>query len=74
MQTCNLHIVALPYYEVGECLDTFFAEAIGRCMTLRLDPTNGHDVKTRVVRNVVYCRGFQSHCISTFTAHIRAAS
>lgn len=44
MQTCKLHIVALPYYEVGENLSAFYAEALGRGMTLRPDPTNGHDV------------------------------
>ena len=27
MLTCNLHIIALPYYEVGKCLGDFFAEA-----------------------------------------------
>ena len=44
MTTVGLHIVALPYYEVGECLGEFFAEAQGRAMTLRPDPTNDVDV------------------------------
>lgn len=43
MQGCNLHIVGLPYYEVGECLGEFFAEAVGRGMTLRPEPTNDFD-------------------------------
>lgn len=43
MQTCRLHIVALPYYEVGGCLGEFFAEAQGRAMTLRPEPTNEAD-------------------------------
>ena len=44
MTTVGLHIVALPYYEVGECLSEFFAEAQGRAMTLRPDSTNDVDV------------------------------
>ena len=43
MLTCNLHIIALPYYEVGKCLGDFFAEAQGRVMTLRPEPTNEFD-------------------------------
>lgn len=38
-----MHIVALPYYEVGECLARFLAEANGRAMTLRPEPTNEYD-------------------------------
>ena len=45
MYTCSLHIVALPYYEVGECLGDFFAEAEGRAMTLRPEPTNDYDAR-----------------------------
>ena len=44
MSTVRLHIVALPYYEVGGCLGEFLAEAQGRAMTLRPDPTNDVDV------------------------------
>lgn len=40
----RLRIVALPYYEVGKCLGEFFAEASGRVMTLRPDPSNDFDV------------------------------
>ena len=43
MLTCKLHIVALPYYEVGSCLGDFLAEAMGRVMTLRPEPTNEYD-------------------------------
>ena len=32
MLTCKLRIVALPYYEAGECLSEFLAEALGRAM------------------------------------------
>ena len=45
MYTCSLHIVALPYYEVGDSLGDFFAEANGRAMTLRPEPTNDYDAK-----------------------------
>ena len=45
MYTCSLHIVALPYYEVGECLGDFFAEADGRALTLRPEPTNDYDAQ-----------------------------
>ena len=41
--TCSLPIVALPYYEVGECLGEFLAETQGRAMTLRPEPTNDVD-------------------------------
>ncbi len=44
MSTVRLHIVALPYYEVGGCLGEFLAEAQGRAMTLRPEPTNDVDV------------------------------
>lgn len=44
MLTCKLRIVALPYYEAGECLSEFLAEALGRAMTLRPEPTNEFDV------------------------------
>ena len=40
MKKKELRIVALPYYEVGACLDGFMSEAIGRAMTLRPEPTN----------------------------------
>lgn len=43
MLTSRLHIVALPYYEAGECLSEFLAEAQGRAMTLRPEPTNEFD-------------------------------
>ena len=43
MNTSRLHIVALPYYEAGECLGEFLAEANGRAMTLRPEPTNEYD-------------------------------
>lgn len=43
MQTCRFKIVALPFYEVGECLNGFMAEASGRIMTVRPDPTNDYD-------------------------------
>ena len=33
MATVGLHIVALPYYEVGECLGEFLAEAQGRAIS-----------------------------------------
>lgn len=45
MFICSLHIVALPYYEVGGCLGDFFAEADGRAMTLRPEPTNDCDAR-----------------------------
>ncbi|UKK68263.1 HIRAN domain-containing protein [Prevotella communis] len=41
----RIHIVALPYYEVKECLGEFLAEAMGRAMTLRPDPANDVDAK-----------------------------
>lgn len=44
MQSSKIHIVALPYYEVGGCLGEFLAEAQGRAMTLRPDPANDFDV------------------------------
>lgn len=44
MQVKRLHIVALPYYEVGTCLDEFLAQAMGRAMTLRPDTANDLDV------------------------------
>lgn len=43
MQDCKLHIVALPYCEVGECLGEFMAEAKGRAMTVRPDEGNEYD-------------------------------
>lgn len=43
MLTSRLHIVGLPYHEVGGCLGEFFAEAQGRAMTLRPEPTNEWD-------------------------------
>ena len=43
-QICRIHIVALPYYDVGGCLDEFLAKAQGRAMTLRPDPANEFDV------------------------------
>ena len=44
MPTCRIHIVALPYYEAGECLSGFMAQALGRSMTLRPEHTNEVDV------------------------------
>ncbi len=44
MKKYKLHIVALPYYEVGGCLDEFYSEAEGREMTLLPEPTNKFDV------------------------------
>ena len=44
MITCKLHIVALPFYEVGGCLSEFYAEAPGKAMTLRPDPANDWDL------------------------------
>lgn len=44
MLTCRIHVVALPYYEAGGCLSEFLAEARGRAMTLRPDPTNEVDM------------------------------
>lgn len=44
MQSSKIHIVALPYYDVGGCLAEFLAEAQGRAMTLRPDPANDFDV------------------------------
>ena len=44
MEICRLHIVALPYYEAGTCLGEFLAEALGRVMTLRPEPTNEMDM------------------------------
>ena len=44
MQSSKIHIVALPYYDVGGCLGEFLAEAQGRAMTLRPDPANDFDV------------------------------
>ena len=41
----RIHIVALPYYDVKECLGEFLAEAMGRAMTLRPDPANDVDAK-----------------------------
>lgn len=43
MPTCRIHIVALPYYEAGECLSGFMAQALGRSMTLRPEQTNEVD-------------------------------
>ena len=43
MLTSILRIVALPYYEAGGCLGEFLAEAQGRSMTLRPEPTNDFD-------------------------------
>lgn len=43
MKNCRLHIVGLPFYEVGDCLGDFFAEAMSRAMTLRPEPTNVFD-------------------------------
>jgi len=43
MLTSRIHIVALPYYEAGKCLSEFLAEAMGRAMTLRPEPTNEVD-------------------------------
>ena len=43
MQVCRFKIVALPFYEVSECLSGFMAEALGRVMTVRPDPTNDFD-------------------------------
>lgn len=43
MTVKRLHIVALPYYEVGECLDEFLAQAPGLAMTLRPEPKNRVD-------------------------------
>jgi hypothetical protein len=39
----KIHIVALPYWDVSECLGEFLAEAEGRAMTLRPDPANEYD-------------------------------
>ena len=36
--------MALPYYEASTCLGEFLAEAMGRAMTLRPEPTNEMDV------------------------------
>lgn len=44
MNTVRIRIVALPYYDVGNCLGEFLAEAGGRAMTLRPDPANAYDV------------------------------
>ena len=41
----RINVVALPYYDVGCCLGEFFAEAMGRAMTLRPDPANDFDAK-----------------------------
>lgn len=41
----RIHIVALPYYDVGGCLGEFLAEAMGRVMTLRPDPANDFDAR-----------------------------
>ena len=43
MISSKIHIVALPYYEVGGCLGEFLAQAQGRAMTLRPDPANAFD-------------------------------
>lgn len=43
MASVKMHIVALPYCEVGKCLSEFLAEAQGRAMTLRPDPANDVD-------------------------------
>ena len=39
----RIHIVGLPYCDVGECLGEFLLEAQGRAMTLRPDPANEFD-------------------------------
>ena len=43
MKNSRLRIVALPFYEVGDCLSEFFAEAMSRAMTLRPEPMNEFD-------------------------------
>lgn len=43
MKKKELNIVALPYYEVGACLDEFMSEVVGRALTLRPEPTNEVD-------------------------------
>ena len=39
----QFRIVALPYYDIGDQLDSFMEEAIGQRMTLRPDPSNEFD-------------------------------
>ena len=41
----RIHIVALRFCDVKNCLDEFLAEAQGRAMTLRPDPANDVDTK-----------------------------
>lgn len=43
MKKKELNIVALPYYEVGACLDEFMSEVVGRALTLMPEPTNEVD-------------------------------
>ena len=43
MVTHQLHIVGLPYGDVGDCMDEFLGQAVGKVVTLRPQPTNEVD-------------------------------
>ena len=40
-----LHIVALPHWELKDCLNEFYAEAMGQSITLMQDIANDVDDK-----------------------------
>ena len=48
MVTHQLHIVGLPYGDVGDCMDEFLGQAVGKVVTLRPQPTN--EVDARAIR------------------------
>lgn len=43
MVTHQLHIVGLPYGDIGDCMDEFLGQAVGKVVTLRPHPTNEVD-------------------------------
>lgn len=44
----QLHIVGLPYGDIGDCMDEFLSQAVGKVVTLRPQPTN--EVDARAIR------------------------
>ena len=48
MVTHQLHIVGLPYGDVGDCMDEFLGQAVGKVVTMRPQPTN--EVDSRAIR------------------------
>ena len=48
MVSHQLHIVGLPYGDIGDCMDEFLGQAVGKVVTLRPQPTN--EVDARAIR------------------------